>query len=133
MKKIKPDTHDHIASALHEGAHEGELPCVQAFKIAEDLGVDPLSMGRVADNIDVRFNRCQLGLYGYVPTKSIVEPADSVSEEMERLIADSLILGRLPCAAAWAIASRLSVSKLDVACAAEALGVRISQCQLGGF
>jgi len=44
-----------------------------------------------------------------------------------------MILGRLPCAVAWSIAVRFNMTKRDVANAAEKLGVRIGQCQLGAF
>lgn len=133
MKPISMSTRERIAVAMQDRAEDGELSCAGAFKTAKDLGVDPLAMGRVADEVDVRFVRCQLGLFGYVPSKSIVEPAEEVSPELERLLRDALILGRVPCAAAWAIASHLGTGRLDVSGAAEKLGIRIGQCQLGGF
>jgi hypothetical protein len=133
MKPIDPQAYEAIASAMQDSAQHGELTCAQAFKIAEQLGVGPLELGRVADEEDVRFIRCQLGLYGYTPSKSIVEPPDEVAPELERLLRHSLILGRVPCATAWAIAVHLGVRKLDVSGAADRLGIRIGQCQLGGF
>lgn len=133
MKLISVETRDSIAAAMLGHAVDGELTCARAFKIAKELGVGPLELGRVADEVGVRFIRCQLGLYGYTPSKSIVEPAEKVSPALERLMKDALVLDRLPCAAAWAIAAHLALRKLDVSGAAETLGIRISQCQLGGF
>jgi hypothetical protein len=74
-----------------------------------------------------------LGLFGYGEPKRIVQPAEQVISELEQAIQAGLIDRRLPCAAAWAIADRLGLAKLDVANAAEKLGIRIKQCQLGAF
>ena len=41
--------------------------------------------------------------------------------------------GRLTCAAAFAIAEELGVPRREVGRAADALGIRLSHCQLGAF
>ena len=122
-----------IAAAIQEQAREGTLRCAAAFRIAEELGVTPLAVGQAANELDVRLARCQLGLFGYGEQKSVVEPAEEVRPELEQAIQEGLILGRLPCAVAWAIAARFKMPKLHVANAAEKLGVRIGQCQLSAF
>lgn len=109
------------------------LRCINAFRIAEDLAVMPLDVGETADALGVRLARCQLGLFGYGDPKHIVKPAEQVAPELERAIREGLVGERLPCAEAWAIAARLGIPKLEVANAAEKLGVRINQCQLGAF
>ncbi len=124
---------ERIVAAIRERASEGTLRCATAFRIAEELGVTPLAVGRAADVLEVRLVRCQLGLFGYGEQKSVVEPAEEVSPELERAIREGLILGRLPCAVAWAIAARFGMPKLHVTNGAEKLGIRIWQCQLGAF
>jgi hypothetical protein len=93
----------------------------------------PLAVGKAADELGVRLARCQLGLFGYGEPRRIVEPAAEVSPELERAIREGLILDRLPCAVAWAIAARFGIPKPEVSNAAEKLEVRIGQCQLGAF
>lgn len=122
-----------IANQVRERAQEGELSCAAAFRIAENLEVNPLEVGQAADELEVRLNRCQLGLFGYDGEERIVHPAESVSPELELAIREGLVVGRLPCAVAWALATRFDVRKLDVANAAEKLDIRIGQCQLGAF
>jgi hypothetical protein len=122
-----------IAKAIRGRLSEGKLRCVDAFRIAEELAVMPLDVGETADELEVRFARCQLGLFGYGDPKRIVEPAERVTPELEQAIREGLVGERLPCAEAWVIAARLGISKLEVANAAEKLGVRISQCQIGAF
>jgi hypothetical protein len=124
---------ERIAAAVRERVRGGELRCAEAFRIAEDLGVAPLAVGRAADDLDVQLTRCQLGLFGHGAQKRITEPLAEVPPELAQAIQEGLIAGRLPCAVAWAIAARFGMPKLHVANAAEGLEVRIGQCQLGAF
>ena len=122
-----------ITDALLERARDKGISCGAAFRIAEELGVNPLEVGRTADAIGVRLYHCQLGLFGYNDKERIVQPAGQVPPEVEQAIREGLIVGRLPCAVAWAIANRFGLRKTDVANAAETLETRVGQCQLGAF
>jgi len=122
-----------IAAAIRERVGEGKLACETAFDIAGELDVTPRAVGETADEIGLRLCRCQLGLFGYGERRRIVEPAADVSPELTQAIDQGLILGRLPCAVAWALAARFGMTKLDVSNSVEALEVRLSQCQLGAF
>ncbi len=124
---------ERIAAAIRERVDGGKLRCMDAFGIAEELSVMPLDVGEVVDALGMRLARCQMGLFGYGDPKSIVQPAEHVAPELEQAIHGGLVGERLPCAEAWAIAARLGIPKLEVANAAEKLGVRIRQCQLGAF
>ena len=122
-----------IIDALLERAPDKRISCGGAFRIAEQLSVNPLEVGRTADEIGVRLYHCQLGLFGYNDNEGIVRPAEQVAPEVEQAIREGLIVGRLPCAVAWAIANRFGLRKTDVANAAETLEIRVGQCQLGAF
>ncbi len=124
---------DRIATAIQEQIREGTLHCAAAFHIAKELNVTPLAVGETADKLDARLSHCQLGLFGYGEQKSIVEPAEQVSPELESAIRDGLVEERLPCITAWKIAARLEIPKRHVANAAEKLEIRIRPCQLGAF
>lgn len=122
-----------ITKAVRERARDGKLSCGAAFRIAEELSVNPLQVGEMADELEVRLYHCQLGLFGYDGEERIVHPAEDVAPELELAIKEGLIVGRLPCAVAWALANRFNIRKVDVANAAEKMGIRIGQCQLGAF
>ncbi|MGC9336167.1 MAG: hypothetical protein ACP5JJ_18645 [Anaerolineae bacterium] len=124
---------ERIADAVRERTREGKLSCGAAFHIAGALSVNPLKVGEIADQLGVRLYHCQLGLFGYNGEERIVHAIDEVSPELEQAIREGLIVGRLPCAVAWAIANRFDLRKIDVANAAEKLEIRIGQCQLGAF
>ncbi|MFC1489458.1 hypothetical protein ACFL6B_06405, partial [Thermodesulfobacteriota bacterium] len=70
---------------------------------------------------------------GYRPKKKIIEPVETVPRELEDAIRKALESDRLSCAAAWEIADRFGVGKMQVASACEALKIKIGTCQLGAF
>jgi len=123
-----------IAAQIKGSLTEGRLPCATAFKVARKLDVSPKQVGEVANELNVKISRCQLGLFGYGSNKGkSLEPAQEVGEELQARIEDRVIEGGLPCATAWDIARELTMKRIDVANAAESLGIRITQCQLGCF
>ena len=122
-----------VAETVKARIQEGELPCAVAFSIAEETKVPPEEVGFTLDMLGVRVVKCQLGLYGYKPGKRIVQPAEKVSPDLEKAIRASLVNGRLACATAWQIAKQFEIRKMEVSSACEALGIKISACQLGSF
>lgn len=127
-----------LAEAVQSGLVGGELPCASAFDIARRLGVQPLRVGQQADALGVRLGKCQLGLFGYGPKVEgrhrRVKPMQDVPPALAAAIRASLDKdGRLSCVAAWRVAEELGMARQEVSDAAEGLGVRIVQCQLGAF
>ncbi len=129
---------DEVESAVRGAAIEGELTCATAFSIAGRLGVDPLDVGQAADALGLRLTRCQLGLFGYGPKQegkhrrvTALRFIPPNVEEAIRAATDED--GKLTCAAAWRIADDLKMSRQTLSNAAEGLGVRIKDCQLGAF
>ncbi len=127
----KPDPR--IEEAVKKKAKQGELPCAVAHSIAKDLGVPPEEVGFAMDMLGISITKCQLGLFGYRPERKILKPAKDVSEDLRKEIENSVEEGRIPCKKIWQIAERLGIGKMEVASACEALGIKISRCQLGAF
>jgi hypothetical protein len=128
-EKPNPD----VAKAIQEAAESGHISCARVFTIAAESSIRPSEAGKAADLLKIKLAKCQLGLFGYTPEKSIVKPADKVPPELEAALRGHLVDGRLPCAQAWKIAEELNLKKMDVSSAAEALKIKIKPCQLGAF
>ena len=126
---------DELEKAIRAALIEDKLPCARAFAVVEEHGVLPQLVGREATRLGIRISRCQLGLFGYddLGNKRIVHPAEEVSAELKAAIVSRLVAKKLSCKAAWEIAAEFKLSKLKVASAIEALGIRFSNCQLGCF
>ena len=127
--KAKPE----IIEAVKRLDLKGEISCAAAHQIAEDLKVSPSEVGLGIDLLEINIVKCQLGLFGYRPKKKMIQPAETVSPALEKNIRDSMIEKRLSCEAAWKIAGRLQIGKMEVSAACESITVKISPCQLGAF
>lgn len=128
-KEINPD----IVKAIKEKASDNRITCAASFKIADTCGVTADEIGFTLDMLEVRLIRCQMGIFGYLPEKKVVKPADTVSDDIKALIDEKLVDGYLTCASAWEVASALGRPKMDVSSACEKLGIKIKPCQLGAF
>ena len=122
-----------VAKAVMENQSDNEISCATAFKIAEDLGVTPEEVGFTIDKHEITIIKCQLGLYGYKPNRKIIKAADKVSPELKDAIRAGMVNDRYPCVVAWETAEKFGIKKMDVSSACEALGIKITPCQLGAF
>lgn len=122
-----------IAEQVNAKLVDNRISCADALDIAEALNVSPAEVGVTIDLLEARITKCQLGLFGHSPQKRIVKPAGQVSPELQNVIEKARDEKGLSCLAVWKIAEQFKISRLDVACACEALKVKISSCQLGTF
>jgi len=122
-----------LEDEIRRRAESNEISCAGAMQIAAQFGESPLNLGQRLDQMKIRLTKCQLGLYGYKPQKSIVQPAAEVSAELEEEIRQAMQGDYLPCIAAWTIAKARSIPKMAVSSACEALKIKIKPCQLGAF
>jgi hypothetical protein len=136
---------DRIHQAILEHLEDGKLPCNHAFALAQSLDVDPLSVGMTANEAGIRISRCQLGLFGYGPKAEgkhkIVHSMDQVPERLAaRLRAEAessppAHAGEkgITCTAIWRVADGLGYRRIEASSAVEAMGIKVSRCQLGCF
>ena len=122
-----------LANELQNSQENEGVSCENAHAVAQRLNKSPREAGIALDLLNLRIARCQLGLFGYAPRKRIVRPAPGVDADLAATIRSALVDGRLPCEAAWSIATRNRCSRLSVAEACEALDIKITDCQLGAF
>jgi hypothetical protein len=128
---------ERILQAMQERLEDGKLPCNQAHAIAHVLNVDPLTVGRAANEAGIRISRCQLGLFGYGPKAEgkhkIVHPMDDVPERLAARLRGQAEGEGITCTAIWRVADGLGYPRLETSSAVEAMGLRVSRCQLGCF
>ncbi len=122
-----------IAAAIRSKATEGELACADAEKIGAEQGAALAEVGRTLDLLEIRINRCQLGLFGYAAEGKTVQPEKTVIPELEKDIRNRLSDGKLPCVAAWEIAAERKIPRMKVSSSCETLKIKIKPCQLGAF
>lgn len=141
MKKLDPKTKKAgrrllkpgLEDAIRNKSADGALSCALCFTIAGDLQVQPREVGYALDLMDIPIAKCQLGLFGNSPIGKIVRKAESIPEELGKAIKGMLENGRLPCHCSWQLAERFAMPRIKISSACEAMGIKISACQLGAF
>ncbi len=129
---------DKIGSAVEPYVVDNQLACAHAHELAASLGITPGQFAKaIADDTDVRFYRCQLGVFGYglksEGLSKIILPAKHVPPEIRADIEAVTHSGKISCADVWAIAEKHAYPRLGLANIIEAMGVQVSPCQLGCF
>jgi len=122
-----------LAESIKKRAIEGRLPCAVAFKIAEELKIKPANVGVALDLLEIKISKCQIGIFGYDKGSKTANSIDNVPDFLERAVRENLAMEKLPCRSAWQIAENLGIGKMDVTAACDALGIKVSPCQLGAF
>jgi hypothetical protein len=125
-----------LENALDRAAQDGKIDCAAAERVAAALELPLPAVGETLDARELKIVKCQLGLFGFGTTRhsgAVIMPAPEVSAELEGAIRAALVGGRMPCAAAWKIADRLGLGRIEVAEACEGLAIKIKPCQLGAF
>jgi hypothetical protein len=123
-----------IADEILEKEKDGRITCAAAHMIAKRHACLPKKVGVNIDLLEKRICKCQLGLYGYGSKKGkAVDASSEVAPDLKKAIGDAMEDDRISCAAAWNVADRLGLAKMDVSNACEALGIKICKCQLGAF
>ncbi len=134
-KKHSPDLRPDpkIEKEMNHQCEKQEISCFRAFKIAEQLNVTPMEVGRTADLMNIQVVKCQLGLFGYQPENKIVRAEQTSNHALQDAVTETSENNRLTCEKAWQIAERLNISKLKVSNVSQANGIKIKNCQLGAF
>jgi len=123
-----------ISDAIAGKEKEGRITCVAAHAIAKKQACSPQVVGMNIDLLEKRIRRCQLGLFGYgLKKKKAVKPAGMVTKTLKTAIRKAMDGDCITCQAAWALAKEMSLTRLEVSSACEAMKIKISKCQLGAF
>lgn len=128
---------EHLYQFMLERLQDGKLTCGQAFAIAKLQGIEPLTVGLAANEANIHVSRCQLGLFGYGPKTEgkhkIVHAMDEVPEHLAAHLRAEADEEGLTCEAIWRVADELGYSRLKASSAVEAMGLKVTRCQLGCF
>ena len=133
MEQTLSDIEKNIKDEILKKVRENRLPCASAFKIAKNFDILPSMLGTFLDKLDIRINKCQMGLFGYRPEKKIIKPLDSPADKLKEAINNASSNGRLSCENAWNVADSLKIGRMTVSAGCETMGIKINQCQIGAF
>lgn len=62
-RSLSPELHDKIEEYIKKVAEDNRIPCSGAITIAKLLEVSPADVGMVAEELQVKISKCQLGCF----------------------------------------------------------------------
>lgn len=54
---------DKLKEKVMAQARDGKITCKEAFEIAESMGVKPLTVGKLLNELNIKIRQCQLGCF----------------------------------------------------------------------
>lgn len=112
------------------------LACEAGEKISKELKVEISEAGVTADLLEIKINKCHLGLFGWGEKPNHgkdIRATDLVPVEIKTILEKAAEKGAARCSALWAIDHRLGVKRNSVSAACDTLKLKIRSCQLGAF
>ncbi|WP_051428196.1 MULTISPECIES: winged helix-turn-helix domain-containing protein [unclassified Lebetimonas] len=105
---------------------ENKLTCAKAYVVAKKAGVEPIVVGKTADEMGVRITDCGLGQFGGLDFTDNYE--EEIVKELEKLSDDKK---RVFCKDARKLAEKYNLKK--VRSAIKDNGFEVIYCELGVF
>jgi hypothetical protein len=130
--------HEDILDSVQKVAVNGEVACADAHIVVKTLAIEPIELGKAVNRaLGLRFNRCQLGLFGYglkaEGKHKIVVAAAIIPPEIEAALRAHLVNNTVSCLDVWQVAEQFKYPRLGLANIVQALGFKVAPCQLGCF
>jgi hypothetical protein len=122
-----------VIRAVRNTARNGAISCAAAHSIAHTCAVSPEEAGRAIDAAEIRIAHCQLGIFKHSADRPTAPAEPALTPELKEYLSSLLVNGRLPCKAAWSVAARFNLNRLQIGVACDRLGIKINACQLGTF
>lgn len=121
--------------ALDAVTREGHITCTAALATAKAHTMTPAEAGELLDEMEIRIEKCQLGLFGYGPGKQKrIEVPDEIPEAVAMWVRQCAEeKGETTCADIFAKAEAEGLSRAFLAGACEVMDLKIRSCQLGAF
>jgi hypothetical protein len=130
---LTPERLAELEKAVKGAVRDGCLPCPKGWRIAKDFAVSRIAVGAIMDSLGLRVANCQLGFFRVDKTphmgSSQQEPSPEIAAALKELDASR----SLNCSAVFELARRIKTTPMKISEAANALELKIRNCQLGCF
>ena len=62
-KHLNSEQQEELEDRLHKASLEGRVPCATALEIAKSLGIPADDVGKTANKLNIRINKCLLDCF----------------------------------------------------------------------
>lgn len=122
-----------LESVVSSSLRDGYMPCPLAWKIAREAGVPRIAVGAVVDKMGRRVTDCQIGCFKVEKTPFEDVEIKRLDGEVFSEIKALESAKKLTCEAVFELARKYKLRPMDVSNEVNALGFKVSVCQLGCF
>lgn len=122
-----------LESTVSSSLRDGYMPCPLAWKIAREADVPRIAVGAVIDKMGRRVTDCQIGCFKIEKTPFEDSEIKRLEGEVVSEIKELESAKQLTCAAVFDLARKYKLKPMDVSNEINALGFKVSECQLGCF
>ena len=130
---LSPEVLTRLESEIKSALKEGYLPCPAGWKIADNMGIPRIAVGAVMDKLGIRISNCQLGFFRVDKTAGPDRAAEDLHPRIVVSLKEMDEAHKLTCAAVFELAPTLKETPALISKTANALGIKIRNCQLGCF
>jgi len=131
-KDINLKNKTEITNEILSNASDKKISCKSCYNISQKFVIPMDIIGEIVNDLDIKLNKCQLGLFGY-PEKKIIKPAATISSDLKNTIKNEVMDNKISCKKLWELAQNLKIEKMELSSACEAMSIKIKPCQLGAF
>ena len=54
---------DKLEETIKNQAKDGKITCKEALEIAKEMGVNPIAVGKILNELNIKIRGCQLGCF----------------------------------------------------------------------
>ena len=122
-----------LESVVKASLKDGYLSCPIAWGIAKKSNVPKIVVGDVADSLGIRVTNCQLGCFKIEKTPYDNSSYSNIDGEICNILKELHETDQLTCAKVFELARQFNLKPMVIANEVNAMGLKISGCQLGCF
>jgi hypothetical protein len=123
MIKLDSIQTDLVLTNLDEN---GALSCINAFKVAKLIGMEPKNIAQIARDMKIKITNCELGVFGKLEF-------DEMNEDIFDLLKKRSNNSKVDCEVAWKISQEKGKAISNIGATIKNSGLKVSNCQLGCF
>ena len=123
MNKLDSIQTDLVLTNLDEN---GALSCINAFKVAKLIGMEPKNIAQIAREMKIKITNCELGVFGKLEFNDM---NDDIFDLLKKRSTNS----KIECEVAWKISQEKGKAINSIGSSVKNSGLKVSNCQLGCF
>ena len=123
MIKLDSTQTDLVLTNLDEN---GALSCINAFKVAKLIGMEPKNIAQITRDMNIKITNCELGVFGKLEF-------NEMNEDIFDLLKKRSTNSKVDCEVAWKISQEKGKAISEIGASIKKSGLKVSNCQLGCF